>query len=68
MRTRLLVGATFSIACRNWFMQGALPTRRAGRGVSALSALTSRRSRECSSARSATNVSRSALNGFSMKS
>ena len=39
-----------------------------GTGVSALSCLTSRRRREASRARSATRTSRSALNGFSMKS
>jgi hypothetical protein len=47
---------------------GGFSHQRGGIGVSCLSSLTSRLSREVSSARSATSTSRSALNGFSMKS
>ncbi len=66
IRMRLLVGAILSTVCRNWFIDDDLPTR--VEGESCLSALTSRLSREVSSARWATSTSRSALNGFSMKS
>ena len=66
--TRLLVGATFSTVSRNWLIEGEWPTSVVGSGASCLSALTSRLRREFSSARSATSTSRSALNGFSMKS
>ena len=65
---RLLVGAIFSIVWRSWLIDGERPTMLIGTGVSALSSLTSRLRREVSSARSATSTSRSALNGFSMKS
>ncbi len=65
---RLLVGAIFSTAWRNWLSAGDLPTMPVCIGVKAFSSLTSRFSREVSSARSATSTSRSALNGFSMKS
>jgi hypothetical protein len=66
IRMRLLAGATFSTTWRNWFIDGDLPT--SVDGASCLSALTSRLRREVSSARCATSTSRSALNGFSMKS
>jgi hypothetical protein len=65
---RLLVGATFSMVWRNWFMAGDLPASAAGTGEIALSSFTSRLSLEFSRARSATSTRRSALNGFSMKS
>ncbi len=65
---RLLVGAILSTAWRSWLIDGEWPTMLIGTGVSALSSFTSRLSREVSSARSATSTSRSALNGFSMKS
>ena len=68
MRTRLLVGATRSIAWRNCATTADFPTSVDGIGVNCLSCLTSRLSLEVSSARSATSTSRSALNGFSMKS
>ena len=63
---RLLVGALFSTVARSWFIDDDFPT--SVEGESCLSALTSRLSREVSSARCATSTSRSALNGFSMKS
>ena len=65
---RLLVGAIFSTDWRSWLIDGERPTMPIGTGVSALSSLTSRLSRDVSSARSATSTRRSALNGFSMKS
>jgi hypothetical protein len=61
-----LVGEIFSTVWRSWFMDDDLPT--SVEGASCLSALTSRLSREVSSARWVTSTSRSALNGFSMKS
>ena len=66
IRIRLLVGATLSTVWRSWLIVGERPTR--VEGVNCFSALTSRLSLEVSSARSATSTSRSALNGFSMKS
>ncbi len=68
MRTRLLVGATRSMVWRNCAIAAERPTSVAGCGAICLSCLTSRLRREVSSARSATSTSRSALNGFSMKS
>ena len=68
MRMRLLVGATLSIVCRSWPMAAELPISAVGCGAIALSSFTSRLSRNVSSARLATRTSRSALNGFSMKS
>ena len=68
IRMRLLVGATFSMVWRSWLIAGEWPTSVVGSGASCLSSFTSRLSREVSSARSATSTSRSALNGFSMKS
>ena len=68
IRMRLLVGDTFSITWRSWLIADDLPTRLVGTGASCLSSFTSRLSREFSSARFATSTSRSALNGFSMKS
>ena len=66
IRMRLLVGEIFSMVWRSWFMDDDLPT--SVEGANCLSALTSRLSREVSSARCVTRTSRSALNGFSMKS
>ena len=68
IRMRLLVGATLSMVWRRWLIAPEPPTRVAEYGASCLSSLTSRLSREVSSARSATSTRRSALNGFSMKS
>ena len=68
IRMRLLVGATRSIVWRSCDIAAEWPISVAGSGASCLSCLTSRLSREVSSARSATSTSRSALNGFSMKS
>ncbi len=67
-RMRLLVGATRSMVWCNCDIAAEPPTSLAGTGDCCLSCLTSRLSREVSSARSATSTSRSALNGFSMKS
>ncbi len=53
---------------RNWFMQAERPVSTLAVGASCLSSFTSRFSREVSSARVATRISRSDLNGFSMKS
>ncbi len=50
------------------FMQAERPVRMLAAGASCLSSLTSRFSREVSSARVATRISRSDLKGFSMKS
>ena len=66
--TREFVGPTRSITCRNWLSIGDLPTMRFVAPARARRSVTSRFSREASSARSATSTSRSALNGFSMKS
>ena len=68
MRMRALVGATRSIVWRSWFTAGEWPTIRLACTERARRSLTSRLRREASSARSATSTSRSALNGFSMKS
>ena len=68
IRMRLLVGATRSTVWRSCAIATDLPISVAGSGASCFSCLTSRLSREVSSARSATSTSRSALNGFSMKS
>ena len=68
IRMRLLVGATFSMVWRNWLIAGERPIRLVGSGESCLRSRTSRFRREFSSARFATSTSRSALNGFSMKS
>ncbi len=65
---RLLVGATRSIAWRSWFITEERPTSCCATGVRCLRSRTSRFSRSVSSARSATRISRSELNGFSMKS
>ena len=67
-RMRAFVGATRSIVCRSWFTAGEWPTIRLAWTERARRSLTSRLRREASSARSATSTSRSALNGFSMKS
>ena len=69
IRMRLLVGATFSIGLAQLVDRRRMADqRRSAPAPSCLSSLTSRLSREVSSARSATSTSRSALNGFSMKS
>ena len=69
MRTRLLVGADFLDGLPQLIGGGRTADQRRRRAdASCLSSLTSRLSREFSSARSATSNSRSALNGFSMKS
>ena len=52
----------------NNVMQGERPVRMLADGVICFNSLTSRRSREVSSARVATRINRSDLNGFSMKS
>ena len=66
--TRALVGATRSRVWRSWLIATEPPTMRLAVPERAVRSRTSRRSREASSARSATRISRSALNGFSMKS
>ncbi len=66
--TRALVGATRSTVWRSWLAATEAPTMRLAWPDRALRSRTSRLRREASSARSATRISRSALNGFSMKS
>ena len=66
IRTRLLVGATRSIALRSWLMAADLPIISAENVERSRSSRTSRFSFEASSARKATSTRRSALNGFSM--
>ncbi len=66
--TRLLVGATRSMVCLSWFMAADMPIRSKVSPLRSLRSETSRFSFEVSSARSAMRISRSALNGFSMKS
>ncbi len=56
------------MVCRNWFMQGDRPVITLAAGAICFSSRTSRFSREVSSARVATRIRRSDLNGFSMKS
>ena len=68
IRMRLLALAARSMVWRNWFMQAERPVRTLAVGASCLSSFTSRLRREVSSARVATRISRSDLNGFSMKS
>ena len=65
---RELAGATRSMTCRSWFTEVDLPTILLTEPDRTLRSLTSRFSREFSSARSAMSTRRSALNGFSMKS
>ena len=65
---RLLVGATRSIVWRSWFIAADMPIRSKVSPLRCLRSETSRFSFEVSSARSAIRISRSALNGFSMKS
>ncbi len=66
---RLLVGATLSIVWRSWrHRRRDVPIRSTASPVRCFSSETSRLSLEFSSARSAIRISRSALNGFSMKS
>ncbi len=66
--TRLPVGATRSIAWRNWAMAAERPIKSAGPPTRARNSSFSRRRRAFSSARSIVTSRRSALNGFSMKS
>src|SRR5690606_22878784 len=66
--TRLLVGATRSIVWRSWLMAADMPIRSNVSPLRFFRSESSRRSLEVSSARSAMRISRSALNGFSMKS
>ena len=68
IRMRLLALAARSMVWRSWFMQAERPVSTLAAGASCLSSLTSRFSREVSSARVATRISRSDLKGFSMKS
>ncbi|MGY4469818.1 hypothetical protein ACVWWK_005527 [Bradyrhizobium sp. LB9.1b] len=68
IRMRLLALAARSMVWRSWFMLGERPTSELALGASCFSSLTSRLSREFSSALVATRISRSVLNGFSMKS
>jgi hypothetical protein len=63
---RLLVGETFSISWRRWFIVADEPTSSVASPLRSRSSRTSRRSLEASSARSATTTRRSDLNGFSM--
>src|SRR5579883_1236285 len=68
MRTRLPVGATFSICWRRWFAAAEAPTRSVSLPARRRSSWFSRRSRAASIARSTMRRRRSDLNGFSMKS
>ena len=68
MSTRELVGPSRSMTRCRLAIAAELPIMRLAAPARARSSLTSRLSREVSSARSATRISRSALNGFSMKS
>jgi hypothetical protein len=65
---RLLVGDTFSIVWRSCDTATEVPISSTGSPALRFSSETSRFSLEFSSARSAIRISRSALNGFSMKS
>jgi hypothetical protein len=65
---RLLVGATRSIVWRSCVMPDDMPISSMRVAAAGLRSDTSRFSLEVSSARSAIRISRSALNGFSMKS
>ena len=66
--TRLLVGATRSMVWRSWLIADDMPISSKVSPLRCLRSETSRFSFEVSSARSAIRISRSALNGFSMKS
>ncbi len=66
--TRALVAATRSRVWRSWLAACDWPTIRLACCDFVRSSFTSRFRRDASSARSATRTSRSALNGFSMKS
>ena len=66
--TRELAGPTLSITWRSWLALVERPTTRSAVSERVFSSTFSRFSRDVSSARSATSTSRSALNGFSMKS
>ena len=63
---RLLVGASFSMVARKWFIVEDVPSSRLASPLFSRSTRISRRSLEASSARSATSTSRSDLNGFSI--
>jgi len=65
---RLFALAARSMVWRSWFMQAERPASVLDAGANCLSSRTSRFSRDVSSARVATRISRSALNGFSIKS
>jgi len=60
IRIRLLALAARSMVWRSWFMQADRPVKILAAGASCLSSFTSRLSREVSSARVATRISRSA--------
>ena len=64
--TRLLVGATFSIIWRRWFIAADRPISSDASPERSRSVWTSLRSCDASSARSAIRTSRSALKGFSI--
>ena len=68
IRMRLLAFAARSMVWRNWFIDGERPVIVLAVGASCFSSRTSRLSRDVSSARVATRIRRSDLNGFSMKS
>jgi hypothetical protein len=68
IRTRLPVGATRSIWVRSWLIAGEAPTRLSSPPARSFSSAFSRRSCAASIARAIRSSSRSALNGFSMKS
>ncbi len=65
---RLLALAARSMVWRSWFMQAERPISVLDDGASCFNSFTSRFSRDVSSARVATRMRRSDLNGFSMKS
>ena len=68
MSTRELAGPSFSMMRLRFPTADDEPTMWSAAPPRALSSLTSRLRRDVSSARSATRIRRSALNGFSMKS
>ena len=68
MRTRLLVGATRSMAWRTWLMAGERPISSLSGPARSLNSSISRLRFAASMARATTSTRRSALNGFSMKS
>jgi hypothetical protein len=68
MRMRELAGPTRSISRRRLAIADEAPTSCISPPAFERSSAISRRSRDASSARSTTRISRSALNGFSIKS